>query len=98
MNTQPMPANSTKAIKEHHCRPVCTRGTFEFTAATRRKIVDGIPFRSTLEANTYQLLKSWESASAIRNLKLQPRFVLQDEVQARRQYGEGHALLARLPV
>ncbi len=54
-------------------------GNFEFTTNTRRKIVDGIPFRSTLEANTYQLLKSWEAAGAIRNLKLQPRFVLQEK-------------------
>ncbi len=54
-------------------------GNFEFTANTRRKIVDSIEFRSTLEARTYQILKSWEAAGAIRNLKLQPRFVLQEK-------------------
>ena len=44
---------------------------------TRRKLVDGIEFRSTLEADCYQLLKSWEAAGAIRNLELQPKFLLQ---------------------
>lgn len=44
---------------------------------TRRKAVDGIPFRSTLEANAYQVLKSWRRAGAIAELQLQPRFVLQ---------------------
>jgi hypothetical protein len=52
-------------------------GNFEHVRNTKRKIVDGIGFRSTLEANTYQLLKSWQAAAAIRNLVLQPRFLLQ---------------------
>ncbi len=59
--------------------PGMHEGNFEHVRNTRRKIVDSIPFRSTLEANTYQLLKSWEAAGAIRNLKLQPRFVLQEK-------------------
>ncbi len=44
---------------------------------TRRKTVDNIQFRSTLEADAYQILKSWQRAGAITNLELQPRFLLQ---------------------
>lgn len=40
-------------------------------------MVDGISFRSTLEADCYQLLKSWRDAGAINNLELQPKFLLQ---------------------
>ena len=49
----------------------------EFVRNTRRKVIDGIEFRSTLEADAYQIIKSWRDAGAIRNLELQPKFVLQ---------------------
>ncbi len=49
----------------------------EYVRNTRRKEVDGIAFRSTLEADAYQILKSWQRAGAITNLELQPRFLLQ---------------------
>lgn len=49
----------------------------EHVRNTRRKEVDGIPFRSTLEADAYQILKSWQRAGVISNLELQPRFLLQ---------------------
>lgn len=52
---------------------------------TRRKIVDGIEFRSTLEAEAYQLLRTWEKAGAITYLKLQPKFVLQPKM---RRFGQ----------
>jgi len=43
----------------------------------RRKTVDGHGFASTGEAQAYQVLKSWEACGVIRDLKLQPAFVLQ---------------------
>ncbi|MFZ1007184.1 MAG: DUF1064 domain-containing protein [Candidatus Sulfotelmatobacter sp.] len=43
----------------------------------RAKMLDGHRFDSTGEAEAYQLLKSWEACGAIRDLKLQPAFVLQ---------------------
>ena len=46
----------------------------------REKRVDGIVFKSTLEAEAYVLLKFWEQAGIIRNLELQPRFVLQEKL------------------
>lgn len=49
----------------------------EHIRGTRRKTVDGIQFRSTLEAETYQILKLWQDAGAISQLELQPRFVIQ---------------------
>lgn len=49
----------------------------EYVRNTRRKVVDGIEFRSTLEATAYQVLASWQAAGAISKLELQPRFVLQ---------------------
>ncbi len=52
-------------------------GNFEKIKNTRRKVVDGREFRSTLEANTYQLLKSWEDAGEIYDLELQPKYILQ---------------------
>ncbi len=54
-------------------------GQFEHVRNTRRKVVDGIAFRSTLEADVYQLLKLWRDAGTIRNLILQPRFELQEK-------------------
>lgn len=56
-------------------------GNFEKVANTRRKIVDGIAFRSTLEADVYQLLRSWERAGAIRNLLCQPNYLLQPKMR-----------------
>ncbi len=58
-------------------------GQFEKVSNTKRKVVDGISFRSTLEANVYQLLKSWELAGEIRDLKCQPKFVLQPKTKPR---------------
>lgn len=43
----------------------------------RKKMVDGHLFDSTGEAEAYRLLCVWETAGAITNLWLQPRFVLQ---------------------
>ncbi len=54
-------------------------GNFEHVRNTRRKVVDGIAFRSTLESQVYQLLKLWQAAGTIRNLILQPRFELQEK-------------------
>jgi hypothetical protein len=51
----------------------------EYVRNTERKMLDGIEFRSTHEANCYQLLKFWQQAGAIRNLKLQPCFLLQEK-------------------
>lgn len=61
---QPVPADIAKPSAEH-------------IRNTRRKVVDNIPFRSTLEADAYQLLKVWERAGHISDLQLQPRFLLQ---------------------
>jgi len=44
----------------------------------KKTIVDGITFDSKREAARYQELKLLERAGEIRNLKLQPRYVLQD--------------------
>jgi hypothetical protein len=44
---------------------------------TKRKVVNGIEFRSTLEANVYQLLRLWEQAGVIQTLQVQPLFILQ---------------------
>lgn len=49
----------------------------EYIRNTQRKVVNGISFRSGLEANAYQLLKVWERAGHISDLRLQPRFLLQ---------------------
>lgn len=49
----------------------------EYVKNTRRKIVDNIGFRSTLEATAYQILQGWQMAGAISNLKLQPVFIIQ---------------------
>lgn len=49
----------------------------EYIRNTKRKIVEGHEFRSTLEADAYQLLKSWERAGHISELILQPKFLLQ---------------------
>lgn len=46
---------------------------------TRRKVVEGVEFRSTLEATAYQVLQGWQRAGLIRDLKLQPRFILQNK-------------------
>lgn len=56
---------------------------------TRRKIVEGVEFRSTLEATAYQILRGWERAGAISNLKLQPRYLLQAKMRC-----EGKAVRA----
>jgi hypothetical protein len=48
---------------------------------TRRKVIDGINFRSTLEARVYQLLKLWEAAGEISGLEIQPLFVLQPKMK-----------------
>jgi hypothetical protein len=42
-----------------------------------RKEVEGIVFASSLEARAYRILKLWERAGEISDLKLQPRFRLQ---------------------
>lgn len=76
------------AVTEADARKLCEQagaplptgmhaGSFEKVRNARRKIVDGIGFRSTLEANVYQLLKSWEKVGEIRNLICQPKYVLQ---------------------
>ncbi len=51
----------------------------EYIRNTKRKMVDGLAFRSTLEANAYQILRHWQMAGAISELKTQPRFVLQEK-------------------
>lgn len=45
---------------------------------TRRKVVEGVEFRSTLEATAFQVLQGWQRAGLIRDLKLQPQFILQN--------------------
>lgn len=64
-------------------------GQFEKVSNTKRKTLDGISFRSTLEADVYVLLKHWERAGAIRNLVCQPKYVLQPKMRL-----EGRALRA----
>ena len=45
----------------------------------KKTVVDGIEFDSIREADRYCELKLLEKAKEIRNLKLQPRFLLQDK-------------------
>ena len=54
---------------------------FEKVSNTRRKAVDGIVFRSTLEADVYQLLSLWERAGRIGKLVCQPKFLLQAKMR-----------------
>ena len=61
----------------HQPPPEIAAPAIEKVRNTKRKVVDGIEFRSTLEANVYQLLKLWEQAGAIEALQVQPIFVLQ---------------------
>ncbi len=56
---------------------VCT----EHIRGTSRKTIDGREFRSTLEADAYQLLKVWQRAGHISDLELQPRFLLQPKFE-----------------
>jgi hypothetical protein len=51
-------------------------GNFEKVKGTRRKVLDGISFRSTLEADCYVLFRAWERLGAIHGLRCQPRFLL----------------------
>ena len=44
----------------------------------RKTIIDGIQFDSKKEANRYCELNLLESAGEIKNLQLQPRFILQE--------------------
>lgn len=44
---------------------------------TRRKLVNGVSFRSTLEADVYQWLCLLQKGGQISGLEVQPRFVLQ---------------------
>ncbi len=53
----------------------------EKVSNTRRKVVYGIEFRSTLEADAYQLLSTWQSAGQITNLRCQPRYLLQPKMR-----------------
>jgi hypothetical protein len=43
-----------------------------------KKQIDGIKFDSSSEATAYQILKQWERAGAISDLRLQPSFTLQE--------------------
>lgn len=45
----------------------------------KKTVVDGIEFDSLREADRYCELKLLEKANEIRNLELQPRFLLQDK-------------------
>lgn len=47
----------------------------------KKAIVDGITFDSKKEAGRYQELKLLERAGAIKDLSLQPNFLLQDKFQ-----------------
>lgn len=53
----------------------------EKVKGTIRKTVDGIEFRSTLEAHVYQLLWLWQLAGWIGDLRIQPLFILQPRVR-----------------
>ncbi len=53
---------------------IATSSAHKYSA--RRKMVDGILFDSTGEAQCYQILKLQEKAGAISHLELQPEFVL----------------------
>src|ERR1700749_214698 len=44
----------------------------------RKKEVDGIVFDSTSEAEAYRVIKQWERAGAISDLRMQPAFTLQE--------------------
>ena len=73
---------TTKQAAELHVRAgfkpppdISTPDASKYNA--RRKSVDGQGFASTGEAQAYQILKSWEACGVIRDLKLQPAFVLQ---------------------
>lgn len=68
----PAPVGSSAELREK------VRGTI-------RKTVDGIEFRSTLEANVYQLLRLWQRAGWIGDLKVQPGFVLQKKQRGIRE-------------
>ncbi len=57
--------------------PSIAAPSVEHIRNTRRKVLDGIEFRSTLEADCYTLLTSWQAAGLIRRLELQPKFLLQ---------------------
>jgi hypothetical protein len=61
----------------HTPPPEITTPSAEHIRNTRRKVLDGIEFRSTLEATAYQILKSWVAAGVITDLRLQPQFLLQ---------------------
>lgn len=56
---------------------VSVNGSAEHVKNVRRKVVDSICFRSTLEADCYQVLKSWQRAGVIKALECQPVFILQ---------------------
>lgn len=49
----------------------------------KKTVVDGIKFDSKREAERYCELKLLEKAKEIRNLELQPRFLLQDKFKDR---------------
>ena len=80
---KPVPADLSQTPAEH-------------VRNTRRKVVDGIEFRSTLEADCYQLLKAWQAAGAIRNLELQPKFLLQPafRIDHTLDFSRGHSVRA----
>lgn len=61
--------------------PEIAAPSFEKIANTRRKTVAGIEFRSTLEADVYQLLSLWQSAGVITKLRCQPRYLLQPKMR-----------------
>lgn len=42
------------------------------------KVVNGIAFQSSLESQAYRILKLWETAGAISELRMQPAFTLQE--------------------
>lgn len=54
----------------------------------QKTVVDGIKFDSKREAERYCELKLLEKAKEIRNLELQPRFLLQDKFVDK--YGKTH--------
>lgn len=54
----------------------------------KKTVVDGIKFDSKREAERYCELKLLEKAKEIRNLELQPRFLLQDKFKDR--HGKTH--------
>ncbi len=75
-----MTTRELEAIYERMQKPVprdIATPSAEHIRNTKRKTVDNIQFRSTLEADAYQLLKAWERAGHISDLELQPRFLLQ---------------------